>query len=126
MCLHICLRLRAASVLTYFLPLQGTGLQSEDSGPIGFDAELQCDSDGTACQSDHSWWAEGVGRVSLSMGRDHRITKICPTPMVALLNSNNTFWTEPEFERTGEIKPLPYCNTDLLHRHEVIQPFTLF
>lgn len=99
--------------------LQGKGLTSEDSGPVGFNAELQCGSDGTACQSDHSWWDEGVGRTSLSMGRNHRVTKICPTPMIALLDSNNTDWTVPDFERTGVAKPLPYCNTDLLHRHEV-------
>jgi len=108
-----------AYLLAYLDFNEGKGLTSEDSGPVGFNAELQCGSDGTACQSDHSWWDEGVGRTSLSMGRNHRVTKICPTPMIALLDSNNTDWTVPDFERTGVAKPLPYCNTDLLHRHEI-------
>jgi len=109
-----------AYLIAYLDFNEGTGLSSEDSGPLGFNAELLCGSDGSPCGSGHSWWTEGVGSNSLSMSRRQKVHRICPTPTVAALDANNTDWTYPDNERNGIIKPLPACNTDLAHRHEVL------
>lgn len=53
---------------------QGEGNSAEDSGPAGYDADLQCGSKGSTCTSTSSWWVSGVGSRSLSLGKVHRVT----------------------------------------------------
>eukprot|EP00192_Tetraselmis_astigmatica_P011928 CAMPEP_0117682978 /NCGR_PEP_ID=MMETSP0804-20121206/20054_1 /TAXON_ID=1074897 /ORGANISM="Tetraselmis astigmatica, Strain CCMP880" /LENGTH=401 /DNA_ID=CAMNT_0005493339 /DNA_START=69 /DNA_END=1274 /DNA_ORIENTATION=- len=93
---------------------------NEDSGPIRLDADLYCGSDQNSCSSTSSWWSAGVGSKSLDMGSMHRVHKICPTPALANLDWNNTALTYPDFERSGDTRPLPSCTTDLQHRHEIL------
>jgi len=110
----------AANLVAYYSFDEGYGDASEDTSPAKLHMRLGCGPDREACGGSAGWWREGVGSVSLKLGGMHRIHKICPTPAVAHLDQNNTQWARPEYDMDGVIRPLPYCTTDLQHRHEVI------